>query len=57
MRKIGKYLLGGILSLAMLFTPTASAMQIQQFEKMEPNDQTAYVTAMIDGVHGDLKHW
>ena len=55
MWKIEKYLPAGVLSLAMLFTPAANAMQTQQFEKMDANDRGDYITAMVMGVHGDLE--
>ena len=55
MWKIEKYLPAGVLSLAMLFTPAANAMQTQQFEKMDPNDQASYIIAMVKGTHDDLE--
>jgi hypothetical protein len=49
MRGMKKYLASTVLSAALLFTCAANAMQIPQFDKMDHNDRSKYVTLLVEG--------
>ena len=49
MQGIKKYLASTVLSAALLFTSAANAMQIPQFDKMDHNDRSKYVTLLVEG--------
>ena len=46
--------IGTVLSIALLFSGVANAIQISQYDKMDKHDQTRYVTLLIKGTHDHL---
>jgi hypothetical protein len=49
MRELTMHLAATFLSAAVLFTGAAQAMEIQQYDKMTPADQSEYVRLLVQG--------
>lgn len=54
MNGVKKYLAATFLSVAMLFTSAAQAMEIRQFDRMADDDQAEYVGELIQGAENVL---